>query len=132
MDAEELVDRFQFLDDWQDRYRYLIDLGKTIPPMDDADKIDEHIVRGCMSRVWVVLRPGAAPGTFDVIADSDSSIVKGLIAVAQVVFSGKTRAQMAAADIEATFEDIGLNQHLSPNRRNGFFSMVERIRTGTV
>ncbi len=131
MDAEELVERFQFFDDWQDRYRYLIDLGKRLPPMSPSDQTEATRVKGCMSKVWLVMRPtDGQPGCLDVIADSDSTIVKGLIYVVQTVYSGKTPQQMASADIDQVFTRIGLDQHLSPNRRNGFYSMVERIRSG--
>ncbi len=131
MEASELVERLQFFDDWHDRYAYLIDLGKKLPEMDDSDKTEVTRVKGCMSQVWLVLRPTeGVPDAFDVIADSDSVIVRGLIFVVQSVYSGRTREQMKTADIDKVFSDIGLDQHLSPNRRNGFFSMVERIRTG--
>ena len=129
MDTQELVFRFECFDDWQERYRYLIDLGRKLPPMNPADKVEENRVLGCVSQVWVVDEVSEAePPVYTFIADSDSHIVKGLIAIVQVVFSGKTQAEIAAADIDTVFTQIGLDEHLSPNRRNGFFSMVERIR----
>ena len=129
MDIEELIFRFECFDDWQERYRYLIDLGRKLPPMNPTDKIEENRVLGCVSQVWVVEEVSSdEPAIYSFIADSDSHIVKGLIAIVQVVFSGKTQAEIAAADIDTVFTQIGLDEHLSPNRRIGFFSMVERIR----
>jgi cysteine desulfuration protein SufE len=129
MDIEELIFRFECFDDWQERYRYLIDLGRKLPAMDPADKIEANRVLGCVSQVWVVEEVSQdEPPIYSFIADSDSHIVKGLIAIVQVVFSGKTRDEIAKANIDEVFRQIGLDEHLSPNRRNGFFSMVERIR----
>ncbi len=129
MDVEELILRFECFDDWQERYRYLIDLGRKLPPMDPADKIEANRVLGCVSQVWVIEKvSGDEPPIYSFIADSDSHIVKGLIAIVQVVFSGKTSVEIAAANIDIVFSQIGLDEHLSPNRRNGFFSMVQRIR----
>lgn len=129
MDATELVERFQFFDDWQDRYKYLVDLGRELPPMEDSLKIEANRVRGCMSQVWLVVRADeATPPRLHVLADSDSAIVRGLIYVVQAVYTGRTAAEIRAADIDAVFREIGLDTHLSPNRRNGFYAMVERIR----
>lgn len=129
MDATELVERFQFFDDWQDRYKYLVDLGRELPPMEDSLKIEANRVRGCMSQVWLVIRADeATPPRLHVLADSDSAIVRGLIYVVQAVYTGRTAAEIRAADIDAVFREIGLDTHLSPNRRNGFYAMVERIR----
>ena len=128
MDAAELVDTFQFFDDWQERYGYLIDLGKTLPEFPEGQRTELSRVRGCMSQVWLVIEP-AEGGRWTVLADSDSAIVRGLIAVLQVVYSNKTAAEMTAVDLDDFFGAIGLDQHLSPNRRNGFYAMVERIRT---
>jgi len=130
MDVEELIFRFDCFDDWQERYRYLIDLGRKLPAMDPADKTETNRVLGCVSQVWVIEEVSEdEPPIYSFIADSDSHIVKGLIAIVQVVFSGKTSAEIAAANIDTVFTQIGLHEHLSPNRRNGFFSMVERIRS---
>ena len=128
MDAAELVDNFQFFDDWQERYAYLIDLGKDLPALPEEQRTELSRVRGCMSQVWLVIEPGEGD-RWVVLADSDSAIVRGLIAVLQVVYSDKTTAQMTAVDLDDFFSGIGLDQHLSPNRRNGFYAMVERIRT---
>lgn len=129
MDATELVERFQFFDDWQDRYKYLVDLGRELPAMDEALKVEANRVRGCMSQVWLVVRADeATPPRLHVLADSDSAIVRGLIFVVQTVFSGRTVEEIRGTDIDAVFREIGLDTHLSPNRRNGFYAMVERIR----
>jgi len=127
MNIEELVDNFGFLEDWEDRYAYLIDLGAKLPPMDDNLKTEQSKVRGCMSQVWMVLGWDAA-GRLTFIADSDAQIVRGLIAVLRIVFAGRTAEEIAKTDVEKTFARLGLDQHLSPNRRNGFFAMVERVK----
>lgn len=130
MNISELVDNFAAFDDWEDRYKYLIDLGNTLPVMDGALKTEATKVRGCMSQVWMV--PGwDAAGRLTLLADSDAQIVKGLIAVLHAIFSGKTAAEIAQIDVEKEFAALGLDQHLSPNRRNGFFSMVEAVRAFT-
>lgn len=127
MNIEELVDNFGFLEDWEDRYAYLIDLGAQLPPMDAALKTEQSKVKGCMSQVWMILGWDAT-GRLTFIADSDAQIVRGLIAVLRVIFAEKTAEEIAQVDVEKTFARLGLDQHLSPNRRNGFFSMVERVR----
>ena len=134
MSFAELKENFGLFDDWEDRYRYLIDLGRKLPPFPDAEKTEANKVRGCMSQVWMV--PGHPAhdgrpdlGRFAFAADSDAPIVKGLIAVLGILYSGKTPAEIAATDAEAAFGALGLDQHLSPSRRNGLVSMVEKIRT---
>ncbi|MEZ4322148.1 MAG: SufE family protein [Myxococcota bacterium] len=129
MDIEELVDDFGFFETWEERYRYLIDLGRELPDLDDAYKTDEYRVRGCISQVWVVPRvdPGP-PKRLEFDADSDSAIVRGLVALARAMFHGKTAAEIAAVDIDDVFARIGFDAHLSVNRRNGFQSMVAKIR----
>ena len=122
----ELKDNFGLLDEWDDRYAYLIDLGRKLPELPDAWKTDATKVRGCMSQVWLV--PGGTSQSFHFAADSDSTIVKGLIAVLASLFSGKSAADVAATDAEGAFRALGLEQHLSPNRRNGFVAMVGRIK----
>jgi cysteine desulfuration protein SufE len=138
--VEELIDNFSFLDDWEDRFRYLIDLGRKLEPMDEALKTEENKVRGCTSQVWIVdeVRPGTpgsgSPGsgsaapTLHFIADSDAHIVKGLIAVLMEIYDGRTPQEILAVDIKRAIGQLGFEQHLSPNRANGLFSMVERIR----
>ena len=122
----ELVENFALFDDWEGRYRYLIDLGRDLPPMDAALKTDENFVQGCTSRVW--MHAGVDNGKFHFTADSDAHIVRGLIALLMAAYQDKTLEEISGLDIEAAFKKIGLDQHLSPNRRSGFFAMVERIQ----
>lgn len=122
---EELVENFSLFDDWEERYRYLIDLGRELPHMDDSLKTEERLVRGCTSRVW--MDAIVENGIFTFAADSDAHIVRGLVALLVVAYQGKKLEELHTVDIEKTFRDIGLDQHLSPNRRNGFYAMVERI-----
>lgn len=127
MNIETLVDNFSLFEDWEDKYRYLIELGEGLPPMDESLKTETSKVRGCMSQVWMIL-------TWDkdrrlrMLADSDAQIVRGLIAVLYAAYDGADAEQAAKLDIQKLFADVGLDQHISPNRRNGFFSMVERIK----
>jgi len=130
MNIDELVDNFGFLEDWEDRYAYLIDLGAALPPMDDALKTEQSKVKGCMSQVWMILG-WDGQGRLTFLADSDAQIVRGLIAVLRVIFEGRTAAEIAHIDVDETFRRLGMDQHLSPNRRNGFFSMVERVKAFT-
>ena len=130
MSIEEMADNFAVLDEWEDRYKYLIDLGNSLPSMDESLKTEATRVRGCMSQVW--LRLGwDDEGKLTILADSDAQIVKGLIAVLVAMFAGATADEAASLDVEKTFQRLGLDQHLSPNRRNGFFSMVEAVRAFT-
>jgi len=125
---EELVENFSLFDDWEERYRYLIDLGRKLPNLDDNLKKDEFLVRGCTSRVWLV--PEIKEGDiFTFQADSDAHIVRGLVAVITAAYQNKPVSELAQVDIKGAFERMGLNQHLSINRRNGFFSMVEVIKS---
>jgi len=125
----ELVENFAMFDDWEDRYRYLIDLGRKLPPFPAALQTEANKVRGCMSQVWMVPgHPAGDASKFAFAADSDAHIVKGLIAVLGVLFSGKTPAEIAATDTDAAFGTLGLDQHISPSRRNGLVSMVEKIK----
>ena len=126
MTLEEVVDNFSFLDDWEDKYKYLIDLGEEIPPFPDYMKTDENKVEGCMSQVWLTYNK--CDDTYFFRADSDALIVKGLIALILMAYSGKTKSEIEKVDIDAVFKQLGLHNHLSPTRRNGFFSMVSRIK----
>lgn len=125
---QDLIDDFALFDDWEERYRYLIDLGRGLPVMDDALKTDSTLVQGCTSRVWIHADATAMEeGRLHMLADSDAHIVRGLIALLMRVYQDKALSEIAQIDIEAAFKEIGLDQHLSPNRRNGFFSMLERV-----
>ena len=123
---QELQENFALFDDWEERYKYLIDLGKNLPEMSESLKTEETLVKGCTSQVWLICE--TRDGRYHFTADSDAHIVKGLIAVLLSAYEGKTAPEIAQVDIDAAFAEIGLNQHLSPNRRNGFFAMVERVR----
>lgn len=127
MDVSELIENFSFLGDWEERYGYLIELGKELPPMAENDKNDRTKVEGCMSQVW--LKTTENNGVLTFTADSDAHIVRGLIAVLQIILSGRTPDEILKTDVESVFKQLGLDSHLSPTRRNGFFSMVERIKS---
>jgi cysteine desulfuration protein SufE len=123
---EDLADTFEFLDDWEDRYRHVIDLGKAMPPLDDSFKVPALKVQGCASQVW--LRPVVSAGHFDFEGDSDALIVRGLIAVLHALYSGLPVAAVGQVDAVAELGRLGLNDHLSAQRSNGVRAMVERIR----
>lgn len=123
---EELAETFEFLDDWEDRYRHVIELGKAMPPLDDSFKVPALKVQGCASQVW--LRPIIANGQFDFEGDSDAMIVRGLIAVLHALYAGVPVANVAHIDAAAELGRLGLNDHLSAQRSNGLRAMVERIR----
>ena len=129
-DIAEIVDNFSVLDDWDDRYRYLIELGRQLPPLAPSAYNDANKVQGCASQVWLdtQVRPNGAGGpilTF--IGDSDAHIVRGLIAILLAMFSGQHAKDILGIDALALFDKMGLRQHLTPQRSNGFRSMVERI-----
>jgi len=130
MSIDELVDNFQAFDDWESRYEYLIDLGKHLPPMDEGLKTPATRVSGCLSEVWMVMN-WDENDRLALLADSDAILVKGLIAVVAALFVGKTGEEAAKVDVAGEFSRLGLDQHISPNRRNGFFSMVERVKAFT-
>jgi cysteine desulfuration protein SufE len=126
---------FELLDDWEDRYRYVIELGRQLQPLPAAAKTDAHKVRGCASQVWLVSnadrvagRGAAGEDPLDFAGESDSHIVQGLIAILLSLTNGKTAAELLAMDIPARFADLGLKEHLTPQRSNGLASMVERVR----
>ena len=124
---DELVDNFALFDDWEERYRYLIDLGRTLPSMDESLKTEENLVKGCTSRVW--MQADLSGNELKFVADSDAHIVRGLIAILDRAYQGQDLGNIQNIDIDGAFAKIGLDQNLSPNRRNGFFSMVERIQS---
>lgn len=130
MNVDQLVENFEMLGPWEERYRYLIELGRRLPPMPAAEKNEANKVRGCMSQVWLSaqLRPGPPP-TLELRGDSDAHIVKGLIALLFKLYAGRSPAEVVALDVHAVFERLGLENHITMNRRNGFYAMVERIRT---
>ena len=132
MPIEELIENFSFFDDWTDRYRYLIDLGRKLPDLDEAHKTEANKVRGCQSQVWMVMTWDPTASTLSFEADSDSAIVKGLVAILKTLYSGQRPEAVMATDIDAVFREIGLDNHLSPNRRNGFYAMVNLIKAAAL
>lgn len=132
MGIEQIIDDFGVLDDWDDRYRYIIELGRTMPPLPSTQKTDETKVRGCASQVWLVSRAEADSDGRSVLVfegESDALIVRGLIAILLKLYSGKTPEEILAIDAKRVLGDLGLDTHLSQQRSNGLFAMVERIRS---
>ena len=126
---EAIAEDFEFLDDWEDRYRYLIELGRSLPPMPEGAMNDDNKVRGCVSQVWLISEhDDASPPHLTFLGASDAHIVSGLVAVALALFSGRTAPEILDADAEATFNSLGLKEHLTPQRSNGLRSMVARIK----
>ncbi|MEQ8376006.1 MAG: SufE family protein [Roseibium aggregatum] len=128
----EILETFDFLDDWEDRYKYLIDLGKEMPDLADAEKTDANKVRGCVSQVWLITtidKTGDGTPVLSFRGDSDALIVQGLVAIVTSLFSGKTAQDILDTDVEGIFAKLGLQEHLTPQRSNGLKSMVGRIRS---
>jgi cysteine desulfuration protein SufE len=128
---DEIIENFALLEEWDDRYRYLIELGRALPPLPETARNDANKVQGCASQVWLAtsIKPNGGTGpllTFE--GDSDAHIVRGLIAVLFELYSGKAARDILSADAVKLFEQLGLREHLTPQRSNGFRSMVERIR----
>ncbi len=127
---EEVIENFELLGDWEERFAYLIELGKKLPFLDAADMIEENRVHGCQASVWLRILPGIND-TYEIRADSDAFIVKGLIAVLLLIYNGKTAKQILDTNSSKVFEQLGLDKHLSPTRRNGLHSMVNRVKSLT-
>ena len=125
--VDELIGNFEFLGDWEERFAYLIELGKKLPPLDESEMVEDNRVHGCQAAVWLKMLP-ASDSTFDIHADSDAFIVKGLIAVLLMIYNRKTAEQILIAEGAETFTRLGLDRHLSPTRRNGLHSMMNRIK----
>lgn len=126
---DELAETFEFFDDWEDRYRYIIDLGKELTPLSESEKTPEYKVEGCVSQVWLLAGEDAErPGTLQFRGDSDAYIVKGLVAVLLTLFNGRTPQEILDFDARNALDRLDLAGHLSPSRSNGLFSMVRRIR----
>ncbi len=127
---EDIAENFEFLDDWEDRYRFVIDLGKAMPPLEDAFKVPTTKVEGCSSQVWLVphLEGEGAAAVFRFRGDSDAMIVRGLVAVLVAMFNGLTVAEVLQVDAGGELARLQLNDHLSAQRSNGLRAMVERIR----
>ena len=126
MSIETLIEDFALFDDWEDRYKYIIELGQNLAPLSDNEYSEHFKVQGCVSQVWLVSeREG---NLLNFRGDSDAHIVSGLDAILLMIYSGKTPEDILAVDIRAIFDRLGLNEHLTPQRSNGFSSMVQRIR----
>ena len=131
-EIDDIIGNFALLEDWDDRYRYLIELGRELPPLAEAAHNDVNKVQGCASQVWLdtMVRPNGPSGpVLTFTGDSDAHIVRGLIAILFALYSGKSAGDILATDAINLFETIGLREHLTPQRSNGFRSMVERIRS---
>ncbi|WP_411956232.1 SufE family protein [Arvimicrobium flavum] len=126
---EDIRNDFAFLDDWEDRYRYVIELGQELPPYPESARNDSHKVRGCVSQVWLNtnLGDGHDPKiTFQ--GDSDAHIVRGLVAILLALYSGRRASEIVSTDAEITLRELGLDEHLTPQRSNGVRSMVKRMK----
>ncbi|HZS64550.1 MAG TPA: SufE family protein [Xanthobacteraceae bacterium] len=131
MTIDEIIENFSVLDDWDDRYRYVIELGRSLPPLPDEARIDANKVQGCASQVWLTTRarPNGPDGpvlTFQ--GDSDAHIVRGLIAILFALYSGKPARKILSIDALSIFDKLGLRENLTPQRSNGLRAMIERIR----
>jgi cysteine desulfuration protein SufE len=128
---DDIIENFSLLDEWDDRYRYLIELGRTLAPLPENARTDLNKVQGCASQVWLStgVRPNGAGGpVLEFVGDSDAHIVRGLIAVLFALYSGKSARDILSTDAIGVFEKLGLREHLTPQRSNGFRSMVNRIQ----
>ena len=132
MTIDEIRENFELLDEWDDRYRYVIELGRTLDPMPEAEHSTANKVNGCASQVWLsrqIDRSGNGEPRLKYLGDSDAHIVRGLIAILLTLYSGRTPQQILATDALAVFDEFGFREHLTPQRSNGLRSMVERIRS---
>jgi cysteine desulfuration protein SufE len=131
MTIEEIRDNFELLEDWDDRYRYVVELGRTLKPMPEAEHSAQNKVQGCASQVWLAKqldRSGGHEPVLNYLGDSDAHIVRGLIAILLTLFSGHTPREILATDALSVFDEFGFREHLTPQRSNGLRAMVERIR----
>lgn len=130
-DIAEIEANFELLEDWEDRYRYLIELGQELPPLKSEERTPETKVRGCASQVWLIseMVEGGSNPVLRFRGESDAHIVKGLIAVLLALYSGRRASEIVATDAQEVFTRLGLHEHLSPQRSNGFSAMVARIRS---
>jgi cysteine desulfuration protein SufE len=132
MQIDEIRDNFALLDDWDDRYRYVIELGRTLVPMPEAEHSAANKVQGCASQVWLskqIDRSGSSEPVLKYLGDSDAHIVRGLIAILLTLYSGRTPREILATDAIALLDEFGFREHLTPQRSNGLRAMVERIRS---
>lgn len=127
---EEIAEDFEFLDDWEDRYRHVIEMGKAMAPLEDAFRVPATKVDGCASQVWMV--PNVQDGIYSFRGDSDAMIVRGLVAVLAALYNGLSVAEVQAVDAHAEMARLGLNEHLSSQRSNGVRAMIERVKLTAV
>ena len=126
MTIEELIDNFSFLDGWEEKYQYVIDLGHKLEPLDEKFKTDDWKVKGCQSQVWLV--PQIQNGVFHFKGDSNAILVKGIISIVLLIYNDKTADEIKNIDVTKIFVKLGLEENLTPSRRNGMLSMVEKIK----
>ena len=126
---EDVLESFEFLDDWEERYGYIIDLGKSLPAFPDSEKTEENYVHGCQSQVWLIHKKDPENGKIYLMIDSDAIIVKGLAAVVLCILNAKTAEEILATDVEAIFEKMDLIRHISPTRGNGLRAMIELVKS---
>ena len=126
--TEDVRDGFELLDDWEERYAYIIDLGKKLPAFPDDERREENYVHGCQSQVWLIHWKDPESGRLYLLIDSDAMIVRGLAAIIMIALNGRTPDDLLAVDIEGLFEELDLMRHISPTRGNGLRAMVEQIR----
>ena len=126
MTLDDLISNFELFDNWEDRYAYLIDLGKKLPSMKDEDRTEENRVKGCQATVW--LKENVDGDTIEFAADSNSAIVKGLVSILVMIYSGQTAEEILKTDASPTFAKLGLDQHLSPTRKIGLHAMMQQIQ----
>ena len=131
MTIDDILENFALLDDWEDRYRYVIELGKELDPLPESERTAKNKVLGCASQVWLSTRVdrGQRPPRLTFIGDSDAHIVRGLVAIAIALFNGKTPSEILNIDAEAIFDRLGLREHLTAQRSNGLKALVDRIRS---
>ena len=125
---EDVYDAFEFLDDWEDRYAFIIDLGKQLPPFPDSERTEKNYVHGCQSQVWLIHHYDEASGKLLLLIDSDAIIVRGLAAIILVALNNRTPKDLLTTDIDELFERLDLFRHISPTRGNGLRSMISKIR----
>lgn len=126
MDIEELIDNFSFFENWEEKYQYVIDLGRKLEPLDEEFKTDEWKLTGCQSQVWLV--PHFENGKLHFIGDSDAVLVRGIIAIVLLIYNDKTPSEIKTVDVTKIFAKLGLEENLTPSRRNGMLSMVAKIK----
>lgn len=127
--TEDVQDGFELLDDWEERYGYIMDLGKKLPPFPEAERREQNYVHGCQSQVWLIHTKDPENGRLYLLIDSDAMIVRGLAAIIMIALNGRPPKELLAVDIESLFEELDLMRHISPTRGNGLRAMVDQIQT---